>query len=92
MSPERRLELRTRQLRQSGDAWCAAAEKALALMPGASNSSHPAYSLWLRVHLHREPPVEVVLSSQQAWSGGGEPQAKSETDPDSTSDLPMVSP
>lgn len=59
---EHMLRVRTRQLKQSGDAWCTAAEKALETMPGASNSSHPANSLWLRVQLHRAPNVEVVLS------------------------------
>lgn len=59
---EHLLRIRTRQLKQSGDAWCEAAEAALANMPGASNSSHPAHSLWLRVEMHRAPPVDVVLS------------------------------
>lgn len=60
--PEHLLRIRTRQLAQSKEAWCKAAEAALALLPGASNSSHPANSLWLRVEMHRAPPVEVVLS------------------------------
>ncbi len=61
---EHMLRIRTRQLKTSGDMWCAAAEKALALIPDAGNSFHPAYSLWLRVQLHRAPPVEVVLSDE----------------------------
>lgn len=59
---EHLLRHRTRQLARSGDAWCRAAESALALLPGASNSSHPAHSLWLRVEMHRAAPVELVLS------------------------------
>lgn len=59
---EHLLRIRTRQLAQSSEAWCKAAEAALSLLPGASNSSHPAHSLWLRAQLHREPPVGVVLS------------------------------
>lgn len=51
MSDERLLALRTRQLAQAGDAWCKAAEAALEAIPGASNTSHPAYSLWLRVQM-----------------------------------------
>ena len=62
MTDARLLALRTRQLTQAGDAWCKAAEAALEAIPGASNTSHPAYSLWLRVQMHRAPPVEVVLS------------------------------
>jgi len=50
MDDARLLALRTRQLAQAGDAWCKAAEAALAAIPGASNTSH------------RAPPVEVVLS------------------------------
>lgn len=46
------------------NAWMRAAEKALAAIPGASNSSHPAYDLWLRAELAKAPPVGVVLSTQ----------------------------
>lgn len=59
---EHLLRIRTRQLSLSHDLWCNAAEAALALLPGASNSSHPAHSLWLRVECHRAPSVDVVLS------------------------------
>lgn len=59
---ENMLRIRTRQLSRVGDAWCKAAEVALTQIPGASNSTHPAHSLWLRVQLHREPLVGVVLS------------------------------
>lgn len=59
---EHMLRHRTRQLARTSEAWCKAAEAALALVPGASNSSHPAHSLWLRVEMHRATPVEVVLS------------------------------
>lgn len=62
------LRIRDRQLKQSGDMWCAAAEKSLADNHGASNSCHPAYSLWLRAKLHREPPVGVVLSDSPLGS------------------------
>lgn len=60
--PEHLLRIRTRQLERCGREWCKAAEAALSLLPGASNSSHPAHSLWLRVEMMKQPPVEVVLS------------------------------
>ena len=60
---QRLLDLRTRQLRTSREGWCKAAEAALAAIPGASNSTHPAYDLWLRVQMHRAPPMEIVLSA-----------------------------
>lgn len=50
---ERRLVLRTRQLKTCGDNWCVAAEQALAGSPN---------SLRIRIGMHREPPVDVVLS------------------------------
>lgn len=65
LDAETLLRIRTRQLKWSGDAWCKSAEAALALLPGASNSSHPAHSLWLRVQLHRAPPMEAILSAVQ---------------------------
>lgn len=43
--------------------WLKAAERALEAIPGASNSTHPAHSLWLRVELAKAPPVDVVLSA-----------------------------
>lgn len=60
---EHLLKIRTRQLAMSSQKWCEAAEAALALLPGASSSTHPAYGLWLRVQMHRAPPVEIVLST-----------------------------
>lgn len=59
---ERLLEIRTRQLETAHVRWCRAAEAALADIPGASRSDHPAHALWLRVQMQHEPPVEVVLS------------------------------
>lgn len=53
---ERLLFLRTRQLKTCGDNWCAAAEQALAGSPN---------SLRIRIGMHREPPVDVVLSESR---------------------------
>lgn len=65
ISPERLLQLRERQFRTSTAMWIRAAEAALAATPGASNSSHPAHALWLRVELAKQEPVGVVLSGAQ---------------------------
>jgi hypothetical protein len=62
VSPERLLELRTRQIETSRKAWIRAAEAALTVLPGASNSAHPAHDLWLRVEMAKLPPVEIVQS------------------------------
>lgn len=66
MSETRLLELRTRQLTRTSEAWFKAAESALRLLPEASRSDHPAHALWLRVEMHRAPHVEVVLSEVSA--------------------------
>jgi hypothetical protein len=59
---ERTLKRRERQAENSQKFWMDAAERALAAIHGASNSSHPAYSLWLRVEMAKQPPMDVVLS------------------------------
>lgn len=65
MDDSRKIQLLTRHLERSTDAWLKAAERALEVIPGASNSSHPAYSLWLRVQMHRNEPISLVLSSPE---------------------------
>jgi hypothetical protein len=62
MDSEGLLRLRTRQLETTRRAWVAAAERALADIPGASRSDHPAHDLWLRVQMANAPPVEIVQS------------------------------
>lgn len=69
MDSERLLQLRTSQFARSRENWCKAAEAALALLPGASNSAHPAHDLWMRVQMHRAAPADVVLSEQEASRG-----------------------
>jgi len=52
-----------RRLKMSTDHWVRAAEAALADIPGASRSDHPAHDLWLRVEMTKAAPVDVVLSA-----------------------------
>ncbi len=59
---QRRVAQRDRIARNSTRYWVEAAEAALALLPGASRSDHPAYRLWLRVEMAKAPQVPVVLS------------------------------
>lgn len=61
---EHLLKLRTHQLKLNAENWCKAAEAALEMLPMASASNHPAHDLWLRVQMHRAPPVEIVLSQE----------------------------
>lgn len=61
-SANRTIARLRRQLSLTSRHWAQAADAALERLPGASNSGHPAHSLWLRVQLHNQPPVEVVLS------------------------------
>jgi hypothetical protein len=65
-SNEHLLRIRERQLAQQKHYWVEAAEKALEALPGASLSTHPAHTLWLRVQLAKAPPVEIGLSAQDA--------------------------
>lgn len=56
--------------------WAEAAAKALRALPGASNSMHPAYDLWLRVEMNGLPPESLVLSDDgsptDCQTSGGE--------------------
>ena len=69
LDAERLLRLRDRQLKTNNAAWLRAAETALAALPGASNSTHPAHALWLRVEMAKQPSMDVVLSSAEQVEG-----------------------
>lgn len=66
---ERTLVRRDKQIVTTRKAWVRAARAALAAIHGASNSTHPAHDLWLRVEMADLPPMSVVLSEDAASNG-----------------------